>query len=57
MTVLGQLVCYGCGTAWYMVYAGGGAWILLQTVVPYLIPDAVKIALAWRLTKKLKKKI
>ena len=54
--VLGQLCCYGCGTAWYMVYTGGGAqWILLQTVVPYLIPDAAKIALAWHLTKKLKR--
>ena len=56
--VLGQLVCYGFGTAWYMVYTGGGAeWILLRTVAPYLIPDAAKIALAWQLTKKLKKYI
>lgn len=54
--ILGQLVCYACGTLWYAFHTGGGiAWILLQTVVPYLIPDAVKLALAYRLSEKLKK--
>ena len=54
--VAGLLVCYGCGTVWYMVYTGGGAeWVLLHTVVPYLIPDACKIALALRLTGRLKR--
>ena len=56
--VLGQLVCYGCGTVWYMVCTGaGGVTVLLQTVAPYLIPDAAKLALALYLTKKLKKHI
>ena len=56
--VLGQLVCYACGTLWYMVYTGGGlAVVLLQTVVPYLLPDAMKLALALHLTKKLRKRI
>lgn len=56
--ILGQLACYACGTLWYMQYTGGGiGWILLQTVVPYLFPDAVKLVLAYRLTAKLKKRI
>ena len=52
----GLAACYGCGTVWYMTYTGGAlAAVLLQTVAPYLIPDAVKLILALRLTKKLKK--
>lgn len=52
--VLGQLVCYGCGVFWYTVYAGGGGiWLIL----PYLLPDAAKLLLAWRLTKRLKKRM
>ena len=53
--IVGLIVCYACGTAWYMVYTGGalGA-VLAQTVVPYLIPDAVKLILALRLTKRIK---
>lgn len=54
--IAGLAVCYLCGTVWYMTYTGGAlAAVLLQTVVPYLIPDAVKLILALRLTKKLKK--
>lgn len=54
--VLGLLACYGCGTVWYMTYTGGAlGLVLLQAVVPYLIPDAIKLTLALRLTKKLKK--
>lgn len=50
--VLGMLVCYAFGTAWYLVvYARTKGAISLATalgwcVVPFLIPDAVKIALA-----------
>lgn len=51
---LGMAACYACGTAWYyLAYAGGGLWVvLLQCVVPYLIPDAVKIMLALVLTNR-----
>lgn len=56
--ILGLLACYACGTAWYMVYTGGGlGWVMLHTVVPYLLPDAVKLILALRLTRKLKKRM
>ena len=54
--VTGLLVCYACGTVWYMIYTGGGLeFVLLQTVVPYLIPDGCKIALAMHLTRRLKR--
>lgn len=50
--VLGLAACYTFGTAWYMaVYAAkscgvGIATALVKCVVPFLIPDAAKIALA-----------
>ena len=56
---LGVLVCYAFGTAWFMVvYARGTGPISLATalgwcVLPYLIPDAVKIVLAALLTRRL----
>ena len=49
--VLGLLVCYGVGTAWYMaVYAGTSGQIGLMTVLgwcvfPFVLPDLVKIGL------------
>ena len=54
--IAGLIVCYACGTIWYMTYTGGAlAAVLAQTVLPYLIPDALKLVLALRLTKRLKK--
>ncbi len=54
----GLAVCYGCGTLWYsLIYlqgAGFGA-ILLQCVLPYLLPDVLKIAGALILGKRLKR--
>ena len=54
----GLLVCYGCGTAWYsLMYlqgAGVGA-ILLQSVLPYLAPDILKIVAALAVGKRLKR--
>ena len=51
----GIAACYACGTIWYMTYTGGAlAAVLAQTVLPYLIPDAVKLMLALRLTRRLK---
>ena len=57
--VIGILVCYVFGTAWFMVvYARKTGPIGLGTalgwcVFPYLLPDAVKIALASVLTGRL----
>ena len=54
--VTGVAACYACGTIWYMTYTGGAlAAVLAQTVLPYLIPDGVKLILALRLTKRLKR--
>lgn len=60
---VGLLVCYAFGTAWYLVvYARTKGAISLATalgwcVVPFLIPDAVKIALAVLLRGRLKRHI
>lgn len=53
--VCAQLVCYLCGTVWYKVlFPQSGLWaIVLTCVLPYLIPDALKIALAFSLRGKL----
>ena len=52
----GMAACYACGTVWYMTYTGGAlAAVLAQTVLPYLLPDAVKLILALRLTRRLKR--
>ena len=58
--VLGLLLCYGCGSWWYLTrYLSAGEMtlgiVLLKCVVPYLIPDAIKLTLAWVLTGKLKR--
>ena len=58
--VLGMLLCYGCGSWWYMhQYLSSGSLtlglVLMKCVIPYLIPDAIKLTLAWILTGKLKR--
>lgn len=58
--VLGLLLCYICGSWWYLTRYLTAAQttlglVLLKCVVPYLIPDAIKLTLAWVLTGKLKR--
>ncbi len=56
--VLGLLACYAMGTAWYMVlYAVatgpvGALAVLAKCVVPFVVPDLCKIALALLLTRR-----
>lgn len=56
---LGILLCYAFGTAWFIfVYSRGSGPVGVGTalawcVLPYLLPDAVKIALAALLTRRL----
>jgi len=55
---LAMLLCYTCGTLWYyFAYLPGTHFgiVLFKCVVPYLIPDALKIFLAYSLYHKLKK--
>ena len=60
---VGLLVCYAFGTAWFMVaYARATGPIglgsaLMWCVVPFLLPDAGKMALALLLTGRLKKHV
>jgi biotin transport system substrate-specific component len=51
--ILGNLVCYAFGTAWFMVVASskpGLAAALSMCVLPYIVPDLCKIALAYVVT-------
>lgn len=52
---LGMALVYLCGSLWYdLMYASNGIWPVVMTcVVPYLIPDAVKIVLAGTLSRRL----
>lgn len=53
---MGMIACYTLGTAWFMYVSGNGLMASLSVCVfPFLIADAVKIALAAVLTDKLKK--
>lgn len=56
--ILGLAACYAFGAAWYLwVFAPGGdlalGAVLLQCVVPYLLPDGVKLVLAWALCRRM----
>lgn len=61
--VLGLLVCYAFGTAWFMeFYTRNTGEIGLMTalgwcVFPYVIPDAAKIVMALFLSKKVKQAV
>ena len=59
--IFGILCCYSCGMVW-MAFSQMGAITnetlsaaFLQGVAPYLLPDGIKIALAFLLSHKLKK--
>lgn len=59
--VLGLLACYAVGTVWFMsVYTRttgpvGLTAVLGWCVIPFIIPDLIKIALALLLTERLKR--
>ncbi len=52
----GLLLCYAFGTAWYaLLYGGRGVTaIVLSCVVPFLLPDALKLLLALILVKRIR---
>ena len=52
------LACYLCGCGWFLYWSGGGlGFVLLRCVVPFLIPDIIKLWLAWLLARRLQKVI
>ena len=59
--VLGLAACYAFGTVWFMiVYAGNSGSVGLVTVlgwcvIPFIIPDLIKLAAAFTVGKNLKK--
>ena len=59
--LLGLLGCYLCGTLWFwQIYLNTdvpmalGA-VVIKCVLPYLIPDGIKLTLAWLLSKRLQR--
>jgi len=56
LMALCQLLCYGCGTLWFYLTCGGsrgfGA-ILAVCVIPFIIPDLLKLILAFGLSLRL----
>lgn len=57
---LGVIICYAFGTAWFMLmYAQNTGAVTLAAVlgwcvIPFLVPDGIKIALAFVLSKRLR---
>ena len=53
--VIGLLICYAFGTAWFMISTGTGLWsAMLLCVIPFLTGDALTIIVAAILVKKLR---
>lgn len=61
LLITGLLVCYLFGTLWFVYgYSSGGKEIgfgaaVMICVVPYLIPDAIKMLLAFVLARRVRK--
>ncbi len=61
--ILGLIVDYAFGTAWFMLfyakaYGAIGLWAALSMcVIPFILPDLIKMALALALTKTLPKRV
>lgn len=59
--IIGLLICYAVGTVWFMVIythntgAVGLGAVLGWCVIPFIIPDLVKIALAFIITNRVNK--
>lgn len=58
--VIGLIICYAFGTAWFvLVYTGDNKTdiitVLSMCVVPFIIPDIIKIILATIVTKSLRR--
>lgn len=59
--IAGLIVCYAFGKVWFVIVYGrmngpiGFTAALASCVVPFIIPDIIKIALAYVLSRKLRK--
>ncbi len=54
-------LCYLCGTVWFALYVApspqGLAFSVLTSVAPFVIPDALKLLLAWRLARRIRPRL
>lgn len=60
IAVVVQLVCYLCGMLWFFFQFSGGQSLLsvfLTTVAPFLLPDGIKLLLAYLLSHRLQRHI
>lgn len=56
--VLGLAACYALGTAWFfLLYGGDLRGILALCVLPYILPDFLKIILALAVTRRVSRVI
>ena len=56
--ILWQLAVYLCGCSWFAVYAGvSPAEAAIACVIPFLIPDAIKLWLAYTLSERIGKQL
>ena len=54
----GVVCCYAFGSFWYSrLYMDGSAlaFVIMKCVVPYLVPDGIKIGIAWILHRRLRR--
>lgn len=53
--IFGLIFCYGCGCFWFSHICGGGFYFALaRCVVPFLLPDSIKLYLVHRLSRRLR---
>lgn len=57
--IAAQLTVYLCGSLWFCLHAGDAGFItgLMICVVPYLIPDGIKLVLALTLSERIGKRL
>ena len=61
--IAGLVACYGFGTGWYWqiyLHSGGSGSlgvVIISCVLPYILPDGIKMALAWFLARRLERAV
>lgn len=54
--ITGLIFCYLTGSLWYMFFTGTESFfaVLTVTVIPFIIPDFIKLFLAYEISKRIK---
>ena len=55
--VTGLFLCYACGVIWFSHVYTGSENPMVLTVLPFLLPDGIKISLAWVIARRLRRHI